>query len=29
MEKKNKNVFKDLAGISIKGKVERKGKFDY
>tara|TARA_R110002020_G_scaffold236346_6_gene448665 strand:- start:3358 stop:3960 length:603 start_codon:yes stop_codon:yes gene_type:complete len=27
MEKKN--VFKDLAGISIKGKVERKGKFDY
>ena len=29
MENKNKNVFKDLAGISIKGKVERKGKFDY
>ena len=29
MEKKNNNVFKDLASISIKDKVEKKGKFNY
>ena len=28
MEKK-KNIFKDLSAISIKGKTDKKGKFDY
>ena len=28
MEKK-KNIFKDLSSISIKGKTDKKGKFDY
>jgi len=26
---KNKNIFKDLSSISIKGKTDKKGKFDY
>ena len=28
MEKK-KNIFKELSSISIKGKTDKKGKFDY